>query len=252
MATSNEQLTAQTRRAAPSQLAVGRPRGPQLTERDVEILRWITCHGVVTSELVGRRFLWRPQLRTYGKRATYRRLATLHGLGLLLRSKPFAQRPEVIRVTEAGARIVGVGLAPAPLVLAELQHTLAVVWLAEYLLAGHPGAELTTERELRAQRYRERQNPVPARHRRIPDAILRIPAAGVGAQAVRIVAVELDRVRKDERAIISIIRAYDRDLTVDGVWWYVTPGRVQRLAEIVRRQGAETRIEVRELPIWRT
>ncbi len=231
MALSNEALATTAKRAVPA-LSGGRPRGPQLTERDVEILRWITCHGVVTSELVGRRFLWRPELRTYGKRATYRRLAILQSLGLLIRSKPFAQRPEVIRVTEAGARIAGVGLAPAPLVLAELQHTLSIVWLAEYLLAANPGAELTTERELRADRYRERQNPVPARQRRIPDATLRIPAAGAGAQAVRTIAVELDRVRKDERAILSIIRAYDRDLTLDGVWWYVSPGRVQRLAEI--------------------
>ncbi|PZR69022.1 MAG: hypothetical protein DLM63_02860 [Solirubrobacterales bacterium] len=127
-----------------------------------------------------------------------------------------------------------------------------MVWLAEYLLAAHPGAELTTERELRAQRYRERQNAAPARHHRVPDALLRISGPGVGAQPVRTIAVELDRVRKDQRAIISIIRAYDRDLTVDAVWWYVTPGRVERLADIVRRQGAESRIEVRELPTWPT
>ena len=30
--------------------------GPRLTDRDVEILRWITRHGVVTTELVGRKF----------------------------------------------------------------------------------------------------------------------------------------------------------------------------------------------------
>lgn len=251
MALSNPALATTATRAVPA-LTGGRPRGPQLTERDVEIIRWVARHGVVTSELVGRRFLWRPQLRTYGKRATYRRLAILQSLGLLLRSKPFARRPEVIRVSEAGARLAGVGLAPAPLVLAELEHTLAVVWLAEYLLAAHPGTELTTERELRAQRYRERQRAVPARHHRVPDALLRIPGAGAGAQAVRTVAVELDRVRKDERAIVSIIRAYDRDLTIDGVWWYVTPGRVRRLAEIVRREGADGRIDVRELPTWHT
>ena len=60
-----------------------RVRGPQLTERDREILRWMTRHGVVTAELVGRRFFWRPAVNDYGKWAAYRRLRALRRDGAI-------------------------------------------------------------------------------------------------------------------------------------------------------------------------
>jgi hypothetical protein len=225
-----------------------RVRGPQLTERDHEILRWMTRHGVVTAELVGRRFFWRPAANDYGKWAAYRRLRALRELGLVLSNKPFADRPAVLRVTREGAEIADVGLRPAPLVLSELRHSLAVVWLTEYLLAENAGAELTTERELRAQRYRElRDGARQAEQGRAPDALLRIPTKGAGAQGVMIVAVELDLSRKDRRAMERMVRQYDRE-KVDGVWWYVTPARLERTRALVRELRADDRIEVRE---WR-
>ena len=228
----------------------GRRRGPQLTERDIEILRWITRHGVVTAELVARCFFWRPDERTYGRWAAYRRLAALRELGLILSDKPFAHEPAVLRVTREGARLADVGLYPAPLVLSQLRHTLAVVGLAEFLLAQHHGAELLTERELRAQRYRERRNGADTSRGRTPDALLRIPVEGrgkgegKGAPQVVTVAVELDLTRKDRRALERMVRQYDHE-RVDAVWWYVTANRVDRTQEIVARLDADDRVEVR-------
>jgi hypothetical protein len=227
-----------------------RARGPQLTERDVEILRWMTRHGVVTAELVGRRFFWRSDLKTYGKWAAYRRLAALRELGLVLSDKPYAHEPAVLRVTREGARIADVGLYPAPLVLSQLRHTLAVVGLAEFLLAQHRGAELLTERELRAQRYRERRDGADTSRGRTPDALLRIPAAGGGkgkaasTQEVVTVAVELDLARKDRRALERMVRQYDHE-RVDVVWWYVAPDRVERTRAMVAELDAQDRVEVR-------
>lgn len=225
-----------------------RTRGPQLTERDCEILRWITRHGVVTAELVGRRFFWRPAVNDYGKWAAYRRVRALRELGLLLSDKPFADRPAALRVTREGAQIADVGLRPAPLVLSELRHSLAVVWLTEYLLAENAGAELTTERELRAQRYRElRDGTRRIEQGRAPDALLRIPTKGAGAQGVTTVAVELDLTRKDRRAMERMVRQYDYE-NVDRVWWYVARARLERTRALVRELRADDRIEVRE---WR-
>jgi hypothetical protein len=225
-----------------------RARGPQLTERDREILRWITQHGVVTAELVGRHFFWRPDVNDYGKWAAYRRLRALRELGLILSDKPYADQPAAMRVTREGARIADVGLRPAPLVLSELRHSLAVVWLTEFLLAENVGAELTTERELRAQRYRElRDGTRQTEQGRAPDALLRIPTKGAGAQGVMTVAVELDLTRKDRRAMERMIRQYDRE-NVDRVWWYVAPARLERTRALVRELRADDRIEVRE---WR-
>jgi DNA-binding CsgD family transcriptional regulator len=223
-------------------IAARRARGPQLTERDHEILRWMTRHGVVTTELVGRRFFWRPRVKKYGLWAAYRRLRALQRLGLVLSDKPFAREPAVLRVTKEGARVADVGLRPAPLVLSQLRHSLAVVTLAEFLLAQHSGAELVTERELRAQRYREqRDGDRQTEQGRTPDALLRIPKKG-SAKAERI-AVELDLSRKDRRALERMIRQYDRE-DVDRVWWYVTAERVDRTREIVRELHAEDRMEV--------
>jgi hypothetical protein len=208
----------------------------------------MTRHGVVTAELVGRRFFWRPAVKNYGKWAAYRRLRALRELGLILSHKPYADQPAVLRVTREGARIADVGLRPAPLVLSELRHSLAVVWLTERLLADNAGAELTTERELRAQRYRElRDGTRQIEQGRAPDAILRIPTKSAGAQRVMTVAVELDLSRKDRRAMERMVRQYDYE-NVDRVWWYVTPARLERTRALVRELRADDRIEVRE---WR-
>ncbi|MGC2372860.1 MAG: hypothetical protein WA484_03195 [Solirubrobacteraceae bacterium] len=225
-----------------------RVRGPQLTERDGEILRWMTRHGVVTAELVGRRFFWRPGVNDYGKWAAYRRLRALRTLGLVLKDKTFVDHPEVLRVTREGARIADVGIRPAPLVLSQLRHSIAVVWLTEYLLAENADAELTTERELRAERYRElRDGTRETEHGRAPDALLRIPVKGAGAQGVMTVAVELDLTRKDRRAMERMVRQYDRE-RVDRIWWYVTPARLERTRALVRELRADNRIEVRAWP----
>jgi hypothetical protein len=218
-------------------------RGARLTDRDLQIVRWITRHGVVSAELIGRRFFWRPEKQTPGLRAAYRRLNTLCRLGLILDKREYGTTHHVIRSTRAGARIADVGLRPAPFVLSELQHTLAVVALGEYLLHENPGAALTTERELRAQRVRDtlagqREHGLG----RVPDAVLSLRPDVHGRRLM--VAVELDLTRKDQRTIEQIIRHYAYE-KFDRVWWYVKPIRVERMRDVVRSLGAEQRIEVR-------
>ncbi len=207
----------------------------------------MTRHGVVTAELVGRRFFWREAENTYGRWAAYRRLAALRELGLILSDKPYAHEPAVLRVTREGARIADVGLYPAPLVLSELRHTLAVVALAKFLLAQYPAADLLTERELRAQRYRDRQDGADTSRGRTPDALLRIPVtqgSGRGKRDTVSVAVELDMARKDRRALERMVRQYDHE-RVDAVWWYVAPDRVERTKALVVALDAQDRIDVR-------
>lgn len=239
----------QANHRAPRRLSPARwPAGPQLTDRDIDILRWMTQHGVVTADLVARRFFWRPQDKTYGKWAAYRRLAALERLGLILRDKPYAKEPAVLRVTREGARIADIGVRPAPLVVSQLRHTLAVVRLAEGLQAQYPGAELLTERQLRGQRYRDQREGVDTSAQRTPDALLRIPGRGPDAQNIHRVAVELDLSRKDRRAMERMIHQYDQTPDIDQIWWYVLAVRMQRTRDVVRDLAADDRFEVRE---WR-
>lgn len=193
-------------------------------------------------------FFWRAERKDFGKWAAYRRVRALRELGLVLSDKPWAGRPAVLRVTREGARLADVGLRPAPLVLSELRHSLALVALTERLLSENKRGELTTERELRAERYRQRRDGARRTERgRTPDAILHVPVKGGGAQRTMTVAIELDLARKDRRAMERMIRQYDRE-RVDRVWWYVLPVRAERTRDVVRQMRAQRRIEVFE---WR-
>lgn len=217
----------------------------------------MTRHGVVTVDLVARRFFWRANLKQPGIWAAYRRLSALRFLGFVLSDKPFANQPAALRVTRKGAQLADVGIKPAPLVLSELQHTIQLVRLTEYLLFANPGSAVQTEREVRAERYREVQAGTRKTGQgRIPDALLTLsPRArkgdergkGRGAGGGQLVAVELDLSRKDRRVIEEIVRAYDYE-NVNGVWWYVKPERVERVAGIIKELRAEDRIEVMPWP----
>lgn len=219
--------------------------GHRLTERDVEILRWIARHGVVTAELVGRRFFWRPDRNTYAKWAAYNRLTALERMRLIVRTRSYGYPIPVLRVTREGARIADVGVGPAPLVHSELRHTIALVWLSEYLLNENAGAQLTTERELRAERYRQRrEGKQDLEQGRAPDALLRLPSSQTEGRDVETVAVELDVSRKDRRAMERMVHQYDRE-NVDRVWWFVRTVRVERARQVVRELRADNHIEVR-------
>src|SRR6202040_3055386 len=139
---------------------------------------------------------------------------------------PREKREDLIRVSRKGALKVESGVRGAPLVIAQVRHSLAVVALTEVLLDEHPGAKLTTERELRAQHYRDLRNgedlPAPGR---TPDALLLVPT-GI-PEVEETVAIELDLSRKDRRMMEHMIREYAR-VKVDRIWWYVTKDRVDR------------------------
>jgi|GEM_PF-1779455 len=224
---------------------------PEITSLDDEILRWIAKRGVVQAEQIGWRFFWRPDSpdKGYGKSATARRLDALSRLRLILRYRnPYAgigseRRQDLVCVSRRGALRADLGIGPATIVLHELRHSLAVVNLTEALLDEYPGSELTTERELRAERYRERWAGVLGSKRgRIPDALLLVPTED--APTKETVAIELDLSRKDSLAMEDMVRAYDR-VKVDEVWWYVTKERMDRTRQLVRQMKADNRMEVR-------
>lgn len=218
-----------------------RRSGPQITQRDREILAWIGRHGVVTADQVARRFFGRDDGAT-GKRAAYRRLAVLEDLGLVRRDQtPFWRAPHVIRVTKAGTEIGEIDIAPARIVEPEMRHALALVDLTEQLLAENKGATLRTEREIRTDRWHERHAGTrdPARGR-TPDGALTLKGG-------KVVAIELDLTPKRSKDFERILRAY-RQESFDKVWWYVLPGAVPRVERLVLDNRVDDFISVRP---WR-
>jgi hypothetical protein len=216
-------------------------RGPQVTDRDIDILGWIGRHGLVTPAQVARHFFTRDD-GDVGQWAAYRRLRKLEELGLIRQDRTFWREANVLRLTGAGARLADIDVGPARLVLAEVRHTLAVVDLVESLLASSPnGTAVRTERELRIDRRRELTSGTRTPGRgRVPDALFIHPRG-------KKVAIELDITPKRTRDLERILIAYLQE-RYDGIVWYVMPRQVERLKEIVRKQRADDVVEVRAWP----
>lgn len=209
--------------------------GPEVTDRDLDMLRWIGLHGVVTPDQIAAHFFARDDGST-GSSAAYRRLRKLEQLKVVRRSHTFYREASVIRLTRSGAALADADVGPARLVLAEVHHTLAIVDLTERLLRQNKSAKLTTERELRIARRRALASHTrKAGEGRIPDAVLTIGR--------RTVAVELDLTPKRTNDLEKILRAYLRE-RYDEVWWYALPRVVSRLRDIVKSNRADDLVKV--------
>lgn len=212
--------------------------GHQITARDRDILAWIGRHGLVTTDQVAQWFFGRDD-GSVGKRAAHRRLAILEGLGLVRRDQtPFWRAPWVIRVTQAGADMGESGVRPARLVEGEVRHAIALVDLVEGLAASNKGATLRTEREIRTDRWHERQDgKLRPGKGRTPDGELNLSNG-------KVIAIELDLTPKRSKDFERILRAY-RQERFDAVWWYVLPGAVPRVKKLVSDNRCEDFIQVR-------
>lgn len=238
-------MTAPAPPSARSFLRLG--RGVQLTDRDLEILRMTALNGAVTVELIAHVLFARPG-GAVGYRAAYQRIHTLKEAGLLRSDKAFAHRPAAISVTPQGARLADVGVGPADVPDTQLEHTLQLAWLNVWNARAIPGVEVTYERQLYVERAQDEDDGLRSGSRpRCPDARYLIPGQGRDGKPLS-VAVELDLSRKDRRTVERLIYSYDRALDIDQVWWYVRPGGVDRMLDIVRSLHAESRIIVKPIP----
>ena len=206
-----------------------------VTDRDVEILRWIGRYGMVTSTQVARRFFSRDGATTRA-RAASNRLRRLESLRLIQRDIPAARHAAILRLSSSGADVAGGEMRPAGWVPAEISHSLAVVDLMEMLQAEHPGSAVRTEREIRTEHGVRSRGRVLAGGGRIPDGELRLRSG-------KTVAIELDLSRKRSVELKSIIRSYRRS-EYAGVWWFVRPATAVRMDDIVREMAAMKLVEV--------
>lgn len=214
--------------------------GNSITARDRELLGWMGRHGIVTAEQVATRFFAKDSGEV-GRRAAYRRLSKLEAGGFLVRrATPLSDARRIWLLSQAGTRAVGLGLAPARLIEADLRHALALVDLMDRLADQHQGSRYRTERELRVDYHRQRVAGTrrPGRGR-TPDGELQFVSGET-------VAIELDLTPKRSVAYERVIRSYCQERFVR-VWWYAPATSAGRLARLVEDARSGDFIEVRPL-----
>ena len=117
----------------------------RLTERDLELLRWINGHGFVTGNQVAD---WMGA----SMQAAHRRLGLLHQGGYLLRERLFHSEKRAYRVSALGHEISGDTLSRLEMISPAIyRHNQMLVDLA-HAVTVKTGGDFTPERRLRQSR----------------------------------------------------------------------------------------------------
>jgi hypothetical protein len=208
-----------------------------VTGRDVEVLRWVGRHGVVSTEQIAKRF-WPAGCAGWTVRRRLRQLAEAR---LVRERRPgWRLQSKLWLATARGLRLTGVALRPARLIGWRLNHDLALVDLSEQLLSEIAGSVWLTERELMVGGWR-----TSLKLRRLPDGLLIQPDG-------RRFAVELEASRKQAERLRRIVSDYMPALrgpnALAGVIWYARPqlsAGVEHLRTAVDSLGLSWAFEVR-------
>ncbi|HEU4973725.1 MAG TPA: hypothetical protein VFT50_01445 [Baekduia sp.] len=213
--------------------------GFRVTDRDLEIVRWLGRVRLASVEHVRLRF-------GMGRTKAYERLAGLVARGLVVRERHVPGHGVYV-ATREGLRVAGLAMAPARVSLGALAHDLACAEVVARIEAGLPAARLLTERQLRAHvhhtgddsfRPHVRQDGRrDARH--WPDLALL-----TGSREPGWLAIEVELHRKGARRLEAILDGYwhaahhDTPHQVWGVLYLVPDNNDRRrLAAIAERAG---------------
>jgi hypothetical protein len=179
--------------------------GFRVTERDVEVVRWLGRVRLATVRQIREKM-------GMGRTKAYERLAGLVGLGLVVHERGVPGHG-VYLASREGLRMAGLGLAPASMSLGSLAHDLAVAEVVARLESQMPGIGLLTERELRAhvhetgdQTFRPRVSQRGMREsRHWPDLVLL-----TGRTEPSWLAIEVELQKKGAQRLQAILAGYDR------------------------------------------
>jgi Replication-relaxation len=174
------------------------------------------------------------------------RLGELVNAGLVRAERPAFRGRAAYLAAPAGARLADVGLPAARASLLLLPHRLAVVDLADALLAQYAGATWVAERELRRDSMATvrdgRRGQLLTGTPHVPDGVLTL-AGGLA------IAVELELSGKTTEEYGRILRAYAAALEYRRVWWFcATPALQRKIAELIERERLDDFVGVWALP----
>jgi hypothetical protein len=223
----------------------------QLTETDLEVLRFLSEHRFVLPEHAA-------ALLDRSLDTARARLSRLVGAGYV-RSEPLLRgRPPMHLITRLGLRVVGSGFEPPRVDVRSYTHDVGMAWLWLAARGGTFGPlnEIIAERRMRSHDGAREPNADAAESLGVrlggfgargeerlhyPDLLLRT-AAG------RRVALELELSSKGRARLETILIGYGADPRIDGVVYLVDKGSVARsVTEAARRLGVSSRVHVQRV-----
>lgn len=208
-----------------------------LCPQDLVVLREFVRFGVLAADQIERRY-GDPALASA-------RVRVLHEGGLLLKWRDTLDGARVYSPTRLGEHLAELQVDRRRTNERHLVHDVALVDLADYLLARDPTLGWRTERELRQVLDAIAPPPVhfPGDERHRPDGLLLRGRERIG--------VELELSDKAELRYHRISRWFAREYRLDGVRWYVDhPRLVERLRQVNETSGfaRDIGVEVEPLP----
>ena len=227
------------------------PRKIQLSEPDLELLRFLAEHRFVLPEHAA-------VLLDRAPATAQARLARLEAAGCVRSEQVLRARPPMYLITRPGLRVVGSEFEPPRVDERAYEHDVGVAWL---WLAARDGtfgplAEIVAERRLRSHDGARRSDPDaaeplgvrlggfgPRGQERLhyPDLLLRT-ADG------RRIALELELSPKGRARLETILTGYGADPRIDGVVYLVDKASVARsVTEAARRLGVSSRVHVQRV-----
>lgn len=179
--------------------------GFKITERDVEILRFINDFGFCEMPQLERRF-------GFKKPRNYQVMSRLIEGGLVKHERVFYGRHGIFRLSERGAKLTELpALARVP--LATYQHDLTLIEVYLKLREQYPAAQWVSERQLRRDKYFDGVGKTG----HLSDGLLVFPD---GKQ----VAVEVELSLKGKHRLEHILKGYGADFSLEAVWYYCSEG----------------------------
>lgn len=193
-----------------------------MTDRDLEILRFIGRYGFATAEVISGLFGLKIA-------RVYRLLDRLRSGGLLTYKRPFREFAGAYCLTRKGCRTCGLPvMRELKLELVNYRHQLGVLQLGAEE-ESTSGSSVLTEREIRGRAsFGETWSvplPGPGSKVRWPDLVV--------VREHEIVAVELELAAKRSARLARIIDGYERQSTYSEVLFVIEQGAVaERIARI--------------------
>lgn len=181
----------------------------RLTERDLELLRWINGHGFVTARQAAD---WMGTCLQAG----HRRMGLLHEGGYVTRQRLFHGAERAYWLSALGQQVSGDTLScPETISPATYRHHWMMVDLAHDLITKTKG-QFTPEHRLREQRAIKGVGA----EGHVPDGLLKV-------KSKKPIAIELELTLKGRERLEGIVEGYlDRDLSA--VWYFVTSDQIRR------------------------